>query len=114
MLKVHKDWYDDEIIDDERLHRLDPGEDIQVQLFTYFTTDKDTFHHARLFIEVDKRDETGERRTHYACDGWPITVPDALDLLALDNEQAKAKLRDKIDHVLALPTQHQYMENHNA
>jgi len=106
---VHSDWRADGIEEDEDLWRLDLDDnETQIQLFAE-VEDEDPMTPSytgccRLFIEVDRRDESGDKRIHYAGHEW-LNIPpeEAASLLAKPKAEVVAALNSKIAEVKALP-----------
>ena len=117
-MDTHKHWYHDGVEDDEDLWRLDPIQDIQVQVSVNVVQDptekdKDVVHgnDFSLFIEHDVRKKSPHdpaERIKYSGDVFPITADEARKLLLMDNATAVVYLKEKIDHVIALPNDPKY------
>jgi hypothetical protein len=115
---VHRDWYEDGVEDGENLWRLDWPE-YQAQLFckldhddrkVVVNADGLRYVSARLLIERDRRDESGDNRIDYACEAWPISPEQAQELLRMDREGAKAAMAAKIAVVQGLPCDARYLK----
>jgi hypothetical protein len=127
---IHNDWYHDGLEDGEDLWRLDfevPAYPhwLQAQLFaTPVGYTKENRHeppwdrdptefdwsHARLLIERDGRDDSGDVRIDYAFAVWPLTPERARELLAASTEEAVGMMSNEIAQVLSLPCDTSYCD----
>jgi hypothetical protein len=120
----HDDWYQDGEGADE-MWRLD-WNDFQFQLYGQVDPSQvDDYNDSkiplwrvkftsfRLFLELDERDRTGDRRLWYACNGWPITAEQAQNYLAADTEKMAILGRAYMQEVYALECDQSMVDRYN-
>jgi hypothetical protein len=110
-IKTHLDWYHDDVDGGTDLWRLDPFQNIQIQVSVNVVkeTMREVVHGEEfgLFIEHDVRADLNfnpQTRIKYSGCSFPIKPGQARALLMMDNEQAVKCLRKQIDYVIALPS----------